>query len=133
MADLRSLLIDISREQLADPDVRADLPSDKIACAWLGEPGATQEEIGLAEKRLGARLPSSYRAFLAESNGFQDIGPFIHKLYSSAEIDWFRVRNQDWIDAYQSGRDISPEEQPCEPGRLCSLQNSLLVFVPADQ
>ncbi len=126
MADLKSLLIDISREQLADPDVRADSPAHKIAAGWLGEPGATQEEIELAEQRLGVRLPPFYRAFLAESNGFKDVGPFIYKLYSTAEIDWFRVRNQDWIDAYQSGRDISPEEHLANPKDCVRFRSTYL-------
>lgn len=115
MTDFKNLLIEISREQLADSDIAADVPDHKIAAGWLGEQGATEEEITSAEQRLGTQLPPSYRAFLSESNGFDDIGPFIYRLYNTSEIDWFRVRNQDWIDAYQNGRDISPEEHLANP------------------
>jgi len=115
MADFRTLLAEISREQLADPEIAADMPEHKAAAGWLGEPGATEDEISSAEQRLGTRLPPSYRAFLSVSNGFNEIGPFIYKLYSAAEIDWFRVRNQYWIDAYQQGDDISPEEHLANP------------------
>jgi cell wall assembly regulator SMI1 len=115
MTDFRTLLTDINHEQLADPEIATVTPDHKIAAGWLGESGATEAEIALAEQRIGVRLPPSYRTFLTESNGFYDIGPFIYRLYSAAEIDWFRVRNQDWIDAYQIGDDISPEEHLANP------------------
>lgn len=109
------LLAKISRVQLADREIAAAMPDRKITASWLGERGATEAEIASAEQRLGMRLPPSYRDFLGETNGFDHIGPFIYRLYSIAEIDWFRVRNQDWIDAYQSGDDISPEEHLVDP------------------
>lgn len=37
---------------------------------WLGQPGASLEQIREAEQRLGVILPASYREFLLESNGF---------------------------------------------------------------
>jgi cell wall assembly regulator SMI1 len=107
---LGQLLSEISRLQLADRRIAAQIPDYKITASWLGEPGATEAEISLAEERLEARLPPSYRAFLAETNGFDYIGPFIYRLYKIEEIEWFRVRNQDWIEAYQIGDDTSPEE-----------------------
>jgi cell wall assembly regulator SMI1 len=126
MADFKNLLMDISREQLVDPNIAADIPDHKIAAGWLGEPGATQGEITLAEQRLGVRLPPSYRAFLAASNGFDDIGPFIYRMYNATEIDWFRVRNQDWIDAYQRGEDISPEEHLANPQDCVRFRSAYL-------
>lgn len=113
--ELGKHLAEISSVQLADRELAASMPDHKITSGWLGEPGATEAEIASAEQRLGMRLPPSYRAFLAETNGFDNIGPFIYRLYNSAEIDWFRVRNQDWIDAYQTGDDISPEEHLAKP------------------
>ena len=113
MANLRSLLSEISQLQIAGD--RLAISEVKIASGWLGEPGATEAEIASAEQRLGVRLPPSYRAFLADTNGFDHLGPFIYRLYNASEIDWFRVRNQDWIEAYQSGDDISPEEHLANP------------------
>jgi hypothetical protein len=107
---LGQLLSEITRVQLADRRIAAEMPDHKITAGWLGEPGASEAEIVSAEQRLGVRLPPSYRAFLAETNGFDHVGPFIFRLYRAGEIDWFRVRNQDWIEAYQIGEDISPEE-----------------------
>ena len=122
MTDFTSLLTDISRVQLADSRIADTFSEDKVAAGWLGEPGATEEEIASVEQRLGVLLPPSYRKFLAQANGFDHIGPFIYRLYSTKEIDWFRVRNQDWIDAYQhpinkepGDEDITPEEHLANP------------------
>jgi cell wall assembly regulator SMI1 len=115
MVDLRARLTDISREQLADSRIAATVRESKATAGWLGEPGATEAEIIATEQRLGIRLPPSYRAFLAETNGFDHIGSFIYRHYGAAEIDWFRVCNQDWIEAYQIGDDISPEEHLADP------------------
>jgi cell wall assembly regulator SMI1 len=109
------LLAEISCAQLADRDLAVTMPDHKTASGWLGEQGAAEAEIASAERRLGVRLPPSYRAFLAESNGFDNIGLFIYRLYNAVEIEWFRVRNKDWIEAYQIGDDISPEEHLANP------------------
>jgi len=87
MTDFRTILIDISRMQLADSGIAARVPGHKAAANWLGEPGASEAEIASAEQRLGVQLPPSYRAFLALSNGFDNISPFIYRLYTAAEIE----------------------------------------------
>jgi cell wall assembly regulator SMI1 len=122
MADLKTLLTDISRTQLADSRIAETVSQKKTAAGWLGEQGATEAEITSAEQRLGVRLPPSYRSFLAESNGFDHIGPFIYRLYNASEIEWFRIRNQDWVDAYQNpinkepgAEDTTPEEHLANP------------------
>jgi cell wall assembly regulator SMI1 len=126
MSDIKTTLTEISRIQLADQRIAAEMPEQKVAVGWLGEPGATETEISSAEQRLGVRLPPSYRAFLAEANGFDHIGAFIYRLYSAAEVDWFRVRNQDWIDAYQTGNDISPEEHLADPVNCVRFRTAYL-------
>ena len=123
---LGQLLSEISRVQLADREIAAAMSEHKVTTGWLGDPGATEAEIALAEQRLGVRLPPSYRAFLAEANGFDHVGPFIYRLYSTAEIDWFRVRNRDWIEAYQTGDDVSPEEHLANPQDCVHLRAAYL-------
>ncbi len=123
---LGEILSEISRVQLADRRIAAGMPDRKITAGWLGEPGADEAEIVSAEQRLGVRFPASYRAFLADSNGFDHIGPFIYRLYSAAEIDWFHVRNQDWIDAYQIGDDITPEEHLATPDDCVRFRTAYL-------
>ena len=76
------------------------LPPEVVAAGWLGYSGASEAQIAAAETRLGRRLPPSYREFLAVTNGWRQTGPFIDRLWSTDEIEWFRVRNQEWIDAY---------------------------------
>ncbi len=99
----RNLLVEWSPEILADPELRDLLPPEVIASGWVGYPRATEEQIARAEVRLGTRLPPSYREFLMVSNGWRALTRFIYQLWSTDEIEWFRVRNQAWIDAWLSG------------------------------
>jgi HEAT repeat protein len=115
-SDLGELLAEISHIQLARDEISAKMPDQKIAEGWLGEPGATEMEIGSAESRLGVKLPPSYRQFLSETNGFDHVGPFIYRLYSAAEIDWLRVRTPDMISIWRhQSDDISREEHLANP------------------
>jgi hypothetical protein len=96
----RTFLERVSGDLLQDVRLPEKLPDDVIASGWLGYKGASAKEIAALEKRLGRRLPPSYRAFLEESDGWRQIGSFIYKLWPCSEVGWFRERNQDWIDAY---------------------------------
>jgi cell wall assembly regulator SMI1 len=97
----KPLLKELSEFRLNDSRVASTLPEQKVKAGWLGEPAATEAQIQVLERRIGRRLPPSYRAFLAESNGFQQQSSFIGKLYGTDEVDWFHVRNADWAKAYQ--------------------------------
>jgi SMI1 / KNR4 family (SUKH-1) len=79
-------------------------PVDKemIASGWLGNPGATEDQITNLEARLGKSLPPSYRAFLKASNGFQQPGVLVPRLLTVDEIEWFRVKSLDTIDMWRS-------------------------------
>ena len=70
----------------------------------LGFAGASESMLADAERRLGSRLPPSYRAFLECTNGLQQPLPFVParggNFWSVEELDWFRTRNAEWIDAY---------------------------------
>src|SRR6185437_16183447 len=46
------------------------LPTEARAAKWAGRPGATEQQIADAEKRLKATLPPSFRTFLHASNGW---------------------------------------------------------------
>jgi hypothetical protein len=98
--DWGDLLARWSERVLASPELAGDLPEDARVSRWLGYPGATEDAIARAEARLRTRLPPSYREFLAASNGFRQIGGFIHRVWSAEEVDWFAARNGQWIDAY---------------------------------
>jgi hypothetical protein len=79
---------------------QGNLPPDVLESGWLGYPGATDEQIAMAEARLGITLPPSYRDFLQVTNGWRQTTPFIYRIWSVEDIDWFPVRHQDWIDGF---------------------------------
>lgn len=99
----------VSRTLLKDVSLREDLPDDVIDSGWLGYAGAKENEIAELEKCLGKRLPPSYKAFLAETNGWRQCGAFIDRLWPCADVRWFCDRHQDWIDAY-----LHPENRGIE-------------------
>jgi hypothetical protein len=96
----RPLLKELSEFCLADSKLSATLPEQNAKTQWLGRSGAAELEVKETERRLGRRLPPSYRSFLVESNGFEQWSPFLRRLYGAGEVDWFRVRNSSWADAY---------------------------------
>jgi hypothetical protein len=79
-------------------------PDDNLQ--GLGFPGASETQLGVAEKRLGMTLPHSYRQFLAATNGLLQPSDFVPASggdFLPAEgIDWFRVRNLEWIETYEN-------------------------------
>ncbi|MHB1134096.1 MAG: SMI1/KNR4 family protein [Chloroflexota bacterium] len=100
--DWQPLLIRWRKELIASPRWGQGLPSEVATSGWLGFPGASEEQLARAETRLGTRLPPSYRAFLRTSNGWRATGTFIDYVYACEELEWFRARHQQWIDAYVS-------------------------------
>ncbi|MCQ9129593.1 SMI1/KNR4 family protein [Streptomyces hilarionis] len=72
---------------------RGDEDMDEGEPVPLGGPGADESAILAAEERLGRRLPPSYRAFLAASDGWRvDQAAGIHRLGGAADIEWTRIR-----------------------------------------
>src|SRR5262245_63655392 len=69
----------------------------------LGFPGAAGAELLVAEARLGCRLPPSYREVLSCTNGLRQPLQFVAARggnFWAEAIDWFSVRNQEWIDPW---------------------------------
>jgi hypothetical protein len=88
---------------LACEDIAASVESQVGESGWLGYLPAGEAEIAGAEARLGVRLPPSYRAFLATTDGWRAAGFFIHRLWPVQEIEWYAARHQDLIDAWMAG------------------------------
>ena len=124
--DWARLLSKISEVRLADPEVAVEVPNATVQAGWLGEPGASEQQIEAAEVRLGIRFPPSYRDFLNEANGFHKLGHFIYRLFRVEEVDWFRNLNPDWIEAYQFGDDCSREEHLSDPSNVVCFRRSYL-------
>ncbi|ESA34182.1 cell wall assembly cell proliferation coordinating knr4 [Leptolyngbya sp. Heron Island J] len=76
------------------------LPTEVIESGWLGYPGATEELIVQTEVRLQTTLPPSYRNFLKVSNGWRQTTPFIYRMWSIEEVEWFSIRNPTWLEQF---------------------------------
>ncbi|MFG2622748.1 SMI1/KNR4 family protein [Streptomyces sp. NPDC048507] len=55
---------------------------------WLGSVPAGEERIAAMERRLGVRMPPSYREFLAVSDGWRHAGGFVRLLAGTADAHW---------------------------------------------
>jgi hypothetical protein len=80
----------------------------------LGFPGASDGELLVVEVRLDCQLPPSYREFLKCTNGLRQPLAFVPArggdFWSAQEVDWFRVRNQEWIDAWTGDTFVIPDD-----------------------
>ncbi|MFF5339590.1 SMI1/KNR4 family protein [Streptomyces althioticus] len=79
-------------EWVPSEDEAMDLEEGDTALAdlaVLGAPPASEAEVADAERRLGTRLPPSYREFLLASNGWSLRDDSIHQLGAAHEIGWF--------------------------------------------
>ncbi|SHN74119.1 SMI1/KNR4 family protein [Cryptosporangium aurantiacum] len=84
-------------------------PPRVAASGWLGYEPASEESIAAAEERLGVRLPPSYRAFLAVSDGWRAFSPFIWELLPSARVGWFREVSPAWLEAWDADKFVPRE------------------------
>jgi cell wall assembly regulator SMI1 len=88
---------------------RIDPPSESTD--WLGFAPATEDDVTKLEKNLGVILPPSYRAFLLTTNGWRRTTPFIGRIRPAAEVNWFRVENEQWAEIYsENGSDLDDTE-----------------------
>lgn len=108
LADWRGFLPSYSSEFLesdflreAEQDGRAQhlLSDTQRSAGWLGYDPATEDSIVAAEKKLGIRLPSTYRNFLLASNGWRTISYSVD-LLKVHEIGWFAELEPDLLDAW---------------------------------
>ena len=110
MIDWRSFLTRWS-QQLTNTELakRIDPPSESPD--WLGFAPATEADIAELEKNLGVILPPSYRAFLLTTNGWRRTTPFISRIRPAAEVNWFRVENEQWAEIYsEDGSNLEDTE-----------------------
>lgn len=93
-----------SQDFLSSTKYLDQLPRSVRESEWLGFPGTSEENIKRAETRLNITLPPSYRDFLKVSNGWRQTTPFIYRIWSIEEIEWFRERHQSWIKTFTEAR-----------------------------
>ena len=115
MEEWKRFLEDWSREVLSllerdDPQDLSDLARDALRLRTLLYDGVSEQELISLEKRLGRVLPESYKRFLRTSNGFRVIALDAEdgKLFSTAEIEWFRLKSPQSIRGWMSGRGAFP-------------------------
>lgn len=70
-------------------------------------PGVSERDLLQAEKRLGVRLPPSYKAFLSCADGWEGICFYINRLRPLAEVEWLIRSDPSWIDAFAIEGDTS--------------------------
>ncbi|MGW8742585.1 SMI1/KNR4 family protein [Streptomyces sp. WAC 04229] len=73
---------------LADDQGRGEDDQEARRARWLGSPPASEDRVTAAEKRLGRRMPPSYREFLKVSDGWRHAGGFVWRLAGTAEARW---------------------------------------------
>jgi len=119
-SEWESFLRELSRLALAADEQEysgSRIFSDKMhASGYLGQTGASEEQLAAAESRLGAKLPPSYRAFLRVSDGWPMMYTAVlpGRLWAVEELHW--IRDYDpyeikiWGESCSPEEDISPEE-----------------------
>ena len=103
LASWNTMLLGALDNEHPDTVVEPDVTPAILASRWLGAPGATDARLDALEARLGVALPPSYRTFLQASNGFLQPTVLVPRLLTTDEVDWFRARHQDVIDAWSLG------------------------------
>lgn len=99
--DWQGLLKQMNDGILSKPIVdEFSLPSEVIESGWIGYDPATEEQIAVAEARLGVTLPPSYRAFLKTSNGWRVCNPWMEAVYPVENIDFTRNTDLDLIEIW---------------------------------
>jgi HEAT repeat protein len=118
----RAFLQKWSEEWLATDET---FPAAVRKSRWLGFKPATEKQIDQLEKRLGYRLPPSYRAFLLTTNGWRRTSAFIENVRPANKVQWLEVDDPQTLEAWfgEAGEDaapfdgVSPEEYFTYDGR----------------
>ncbi|WP_371102887.1 SMI1/KNR4 family protein [Streptomyces sp. PU_AKi4] len=113
--DWRPFLLEWSGEwadSLPGGETRGEADEAARQARWLGFPPASEERITALEKRLGRRMPPSYREFLKVSDGWRHAGGFVSLLAGTADARWhddesgLAVMFEEYLD-----EDAGPEER----------------------
>ena len=95
--DWKSLLSRLNSIMLATERWRIELSNEALSSGWCGQEPATDQEIRLAEERLGVSLPPTYRSFLKCSNGWRPFSSFIERIFPTHEFERFRIANPELL------------------------------------
>jgi len=100
--------------RLAEERELSNVTGEQRAEGWLGYPGASEERLAVVEERLGIRLPPSYRAFLAASDGWLNLGRHVWEMRTTDNLAWLTEVMAGW------GEEDSEEEALTDRALLVS-------------
>lgn len=123
---------------LIEYEVAEQFPAACVA-RTCSRPGASENYILAAEKRLKTSFPPSFRSFLNYSNGWEHITDGL-SFFGTDELRWFREEHQEWIDIWNKDPiDTSDElyfnygpDQDCTHMRAGYLQHCLQLSTTED-
>jgi SMI1 / KNR4 family (SUKH-1) len=75
---------------------------------WLGYKPATEAEVERLERRLGYRLPPSFRAFLLTTNGWRKTSPFVERVRPAGKAEWLEIDDPQLLEMLEFGVDAEP-------------------------
>src|SRR4051812_28525489 len=99
----RAFLQQWSDEWLATDE---PFPASVRRSRWLGFKPATEDQIEKLERRLGYRLPPSYRAFLLTTNGWRRTGWMVERIRPANKVEWLDVDDPQLLDAWTHGESM---------------------------
>ena len=125
--DWKSLLQQMNDAILSAPLVESfNLPPEVIEKKWIGYDPATEEQIAVAEARLGLVLPASYREFLKVSNGWRVCNPYMDAVFPVERIDLMRNTDPDLILNWEQRR------QDAEQASVADIAHTIRVSAWTD-
>ncbi|MDI5963404.1 SMI1/KNR4 family protein [Streptantibioticus silvisoli] len=110
----------------ATEEGRSSVTDVQRETGWLGGGPAGEAAVLAAERRLGIRLPPSYRNFLLVSDGWGVIADSLAELLAVGRIGWFRDLEPELLASW-SMPDMDHFAEHSE-----MLERALLISGPAD-
>jgi hypothetical protein len=102
----KELLKQWNEDAFESPEMIQDLPGEVAATRWLGNSGCSDRQLDALERRLGARLPNSYKEFLNVTNGWWLATGSVYRLWPTDKVEWLRERHQkDWIEPWSTDQE----------------------------
>lgn len=130
--DWRPFLLKWSGEwadSLPDSETRGEEDEAARQARWLGFPPASEGRITALEKRLGRRMPPSYREFLKVSDGWRHAGGFVSLLAGTAEARWHDDES-GLADTFEE--DLDEDSEPEERREADLWRRGLQLDVESD-
>ncbi|MFJ6570677.1 SMI1/KNR4 family protein [Streptomyces sp. NPDC091292] len=130
--DWRSFLLGWSGEwadSLSEDESRGEDDEAARQARWLGFPPASEDRIAAMERRIGRRMPPSYREFLKVSDGWQHAGGFVSLLAGTDDARWHNDES-GLADVFEE--DLDEDSEPEERREADLWRRGLQLDVESD-